>query len=95
MDFLTYITATKPIDVLEEKLKTFMERSKEDNTSFKIKVEEISPEVTESLPPSKRPSWLQDSINKNDECMFPIPRKPQLDKISFYVGKFPISYLDR
>ncbi|XP_023310426.1 uncharacterized protein LOC111691585 [Anoplophora glabripennis] len=81
--------AVKPIDVVKERIKAYMEKNKEDTSSLKVKVEEISPDVTEKLSLSKRPSWLQDTINKNDECMFPIPCKPKLDKISFYVEVLP------
>ncbi|KAJ8954144.1 hypothetical protein NQ318_005738 [Aromia moschata] len=80
----------KPVDVMAERLQDFIKEQNADTASIKVKLEEISPDVTEELSLTKRPSWLQaDTIDKQDVCKFEIPHKPYVDKVSFYIEVVP------
>ncbi|CAH1118614.1 unnamed protein product [Phaedon cochleariae] len=86
---LADIKEAKAVDILEDKLKAYIDEDNEDVGSMKIKLQELSPDVGDSLSLTKRPSWLQESVNKMDVCKFPIPHKVVPQKLTFYSELVP------
>ncbi|XP_074039685.1 uncharacterized protein [Leptinotarsa decemlineata] len=83
------VDATSTLSVLESKVLNYLEEREDEDISMKIKLQELAPDVTDDISLSKRPSWLQDEINKMDMCKFPIPHRVMPEKVSFYTDVVP------
>ncbi|KAG5863093.1 hypothetical protein JTB14_031714 [Gonioctena quinquepunctata] len=78
----------KVLDLHEMKLRKYIQESKADDSSVKIKLEELPPDFNGAVF-TKKPSWFKDGMDKMDVCKFPIPFKALWEKVTFYTDIIP------
>nr|CAH7728598.1 unnamed protein product [Callosobruchus chinensis] len=78
------------VDVMQERLKEYVEEGNAEVDSLVIKVQEISPFAPVEFEEDQRPSWVgDDSIVKVDVCKFPVPHKVQPERLTYYLELDP------
>lgn len=87
------VTAPPLPDKKLQALQSYVDEDKEHGDPTVVQMQEMSPEVQDSMPESRRPSFLPEGrVDKFDVCRYPIPvptyLKGENAKLTYYTGEF-------